>query len=195
MAHAYDRGLPVPRVHEVTADGAIVMDRVDGPLLARDLFTRPWRVRSAGRILAELHEAVHRCAAPSDLPGVGLSGIGPAGIGLAGDWLLHLDLHPLNVVLTTDGPVLLDWANARAGPPEADLAMTWIILATSSVEGPARWALSFSRRRLLAAFFRHADRAAAAAVLAPLVDRRLSDRHVRPDEVARLHALRARASR
>lgn len=35
---------------------------------------------------------------------------------LPGDRLWHLDLHAQNVICTADGPVLIDRANARAGP-------------------------------------------------------------------------------
>ena len=37
-----------------------------------------------------------------------------------------MDLHPANVLLAPAGPVVIDWTNARAGPPELDLAMSWL---------------------------------------------------------------------
>jgi aminoglycoside phosphotransferase (APT) family kinase protein len=44
--------------------------------------------------------------------------------------LLHLDLHPFNVLVDTAGRVtgVLDWANAAAGNPDLDRARTWTIL-------------------------------------------------------------------
>ena len=44
--------------------------------------------------------------------------------------LLHLDLHPLNILLDQDDQVtaVLDWANASAGPAEYDRARTATIL-------------------------------------------------------------------
>ena len=44
--------------------------------------------------------------------------------------LLHLDLHPLNLLVNTEGALtgVLDWANAAAGPPVLDRARTWAIL-------------------------------------------------------------------
>lgn len=44
--------------------------------------------------------------------------------------LLHLDLHPLNILLGEDDQVtaVLDWANAAAGPAEYDRARTATIL-------------------------------------------------------------------
>jgi aminoglycoside phosphotransferase (APT) family kinase protein len=48
-----------------------------------------------------------------------------------GEWLLHLDLHSDNVLLSRRGPVVIDWTNARAGDPALDVALTWVIGATS----------------------------------------------------------------
>ncbi|HWT24625.1 MAG TPA: phosphotransferase, partial [Solirubrobacteraceae bacterium] len=44
--------------------------------------------------------------------------------------LLHLDLHPFNVVVDDDGrPTgVIDWANAAGGNPELDRARTWSLL-------------------------------------------------------------------
>ncbi len=44
--------------------------------------------------------------------------------------LLHLDLHPLNLLVSAEGALtgVLDWANAAAGPPVLDRARTWAIL-------------------------------------------------------------------
>jgi Phosphotransferase enzyme family len=43
--------------------------------------------------------------------------------------VLHVDLHPNNVMLGADGPVLIDWCNVGDGPPDLDVAMTALILA------------------------------------------------------------------
>lgn len=45
--------------------------------------------------------------------------------------VLHLDLHPFNVLVGDGGQVtgVLDWANAAAGDPDLDRARTWSILA------------------------------------------------------------------
>ena len=49
--------------------------------------------------------------------------------------LLHLDLHPDNVMLEDRGPVLIDWRNAADGRRAADVAMTALILAQVAVDG------------------------------------------------------------
>ena len=51
--------------------------------------------------------------------------------------VLHLDFHPFNIMLTADGPVVFDWTNAALGPPAADVALAWVIAATSTIDVPA----------------------------------------------------------
>lgn len=43
------------------------------------------------------------------------------------DKLLHGDFHPLNILLTSDGPVIIDWIDATRGHPLADVARTAVI--------------------------------------------------------------------
>lgn len=111
MALAITNGFPVPRVHEVRPDG-LVMERIDGPTMAHAILSRPWSASRHAATLADLHARLHR-------------------IRLEGARLLHLDLHPENVLMAAGGPVVIDWTNARAGDPDQDVALTWLILATS----------------------------------------------------------------
>src|ERR1700691_2517308 len=72
--------------------------------------------------------------------------------------LLHLDLHPINVLLSPRGPVVIDWEGAGRGPAEADLAICWVLVALSSGPGSA-WQRAVGRagQRLFAnAVLRHA---------------------------------------
>jgi len=94
-----------------------------------DLGSRPWRVRPHARTLARLHDRLHQIEAPPGVPGA----FGP------GNRLLHLDLHPGNVMLTARGPVVIDWTNARAGAPGADVAMAYLIMASSDVDSAPWW--------------------------------------------------------
>ncbi len=91
MEHAHRHGYPVPRVLEVTPD-ALVLDRIEGPTMLEELRRRPWTLRRNASVLAELHEQLHEIVAPSGLPAAG-----------GGDRLLHLDLHPDNVILSPGG--------------------------------------------------------------------------------------------
>jgi aminoglycoside phosphotransferase (APT) family kinase protein len=120
MEHARRHGFPVPAA-EAVSDTDIVMERVAGPTMLSDLTRRPWRVASQAATLAGLHRRLHEIPAPDwlDAP----LGDGPS--------LLHLDLHPDNVILSESGPVVIDWPNAARGPGLADAAHTWVVLACS----------------------------------------------------------------
>src|SRR5439155_888462 len=76
-------------------------------------------LRRSGHLLAELHERLHRISAP---PGIRVAP-------LPGDRLVHRDLHPLNVMMTPEGPMIIDWANASAGDPAFDVADTWVLFS------------------------------------------------------------------
>ncbi|WP_353939611.1 phosphotransferase [Micromonospora sp. b486] len=47
--------------------------------------------------------------------------------------LLHLDLHPHNVLLAAHGPVVIDWTDSAEGPPALDRTTTALILAEVAV--------------------------------------------------------------
>jgi aminoglycoside phosphotransferase (APT) family kinase protein len=182
MAHAHAAGVPVPRVFDVTDDGAIVMDRVDGPTLLAGLLAGDVDVDDAMRTLVELHDVVHAVAAPGSLRRGSLPG----------DRLLHLDLHVLNVIRTAEGPVLIDWTNAMAGPPEADLAMTWIV--HSSVTGadagvPDEALFGRLQREMSEALLARTDLGAIASVLPEVVAWRCADPSVSAAEADRVRAL------
>ena len=117
MTDVRAHGFPVPEVFDA-GDGYLVMELVHGPTMLDDAI--PFRIRRAARTLAELHERLHRLTAPPWL-------IREAPV--PGDRILHRDLHPLNVLMAPDGPVVIDWANASRGAPEFDVADTWVLFA------------------------------------------------------------------
>ena len=114
MAYAAEHGFPVPTIHELRAnDTELVMERVTGPLMIDAILKRPWTITNAARTLADLHDQLHEISAPDGLPQL------PDG----GDALVHLDLHPLNVIVhPVRGPVVIDWANASRGDGLSDVA-------------------------------------------------------------------------
>jgi aminoglycoside phosphotransferase (APT) family kinase protein len=181
MEHAAAAGYPVPAVHRL-APGEMVLERIAGPTMLEDLGKRPWRLKAHARLLADLHDRLHRIEAPPDLPAF------PA----AGNALLHLDLHPANVILSPKGPVVIDWTNARRGDPAADLALTWIVMAVFDADETGRLQKAFVsafRKRFVRLFLDAADRDAAAAVLPVVADYRQQDRNIRPAESAALQRL------
>ncbi len=65
MEYARGHGFPVPAVHELSDDGAdLVMERIDGTSMVTVMQRRPWTIRRQGRLLADLHERLHRIPAP-----------------------------------------------------------------------------------------------------------------------------------
>lgn len=173
MAHARAAGFPVPEVHDHT-DTDLVLDRLDGPTMLADLGKRPWRFRTHARLLADLHARLGRIPAPPGLDA-------PLG---EGDRLVHLDLHPDNVLLTPEGPMVIDWPNAARGPAAADAAYTWVILATSDVDG----FVERTGQQLFAGLFRRAAPRLAEYVPAA-VTQRLADRNLHGAERERLARL------
>ena len=183
MVHARAHGVPVPEVFEV--DGSdIVMERATGPTMLDVLGRRPWTLRRQARLLARLHETVHRAPA---LPGLRA----PCGDeDPDGQVLLHRDLHPMNVILTSAGPVIIDWEGAARGPAMYDVAWTWVIIASSEVPdtGLAAAAVRGLQAQLTRSFVR------AAGPIDPVwraqaVRDRLIDRNVLPAERTRLERL------
>ena len=94
-------------------------------------------------------------------------------------------------MLTPDGPVVFDWTNATLGPAAADVAQSWIVGATSTVDGGAVIGalVKLVRGRLMDRFVDACGRADAIAMIPTMADYRLRDRNVRPEEAARIHAL------
>jgi len=74
---------------------------------------------------------------------------------------------------------VIDWTNARGGEPPLDVALTWLILATSGPTDPAGRLLV---RAFLAAFLAGFDRLETRAALPHAAEHRLADPNLRPDE-------------
>lgn len=180
MSLARAAGYPVPRA-EALSESEMLLERVAGPTMAEDLGRRPWRLWSHAATLASLHDRLHAIAAPQWLEEAPF-GQGPA--------LLHLDLHPANVLLSSHGPVVIDWPNARRGPPEVDVAMSWIIMATSDLDDlPRRQLIALARSLFVAAFLRHFDGDAVRRALRVVGEARMRDANVRERERARVRRL------
>jgi aminoglycoside phosphotransferase (APT) family kinase protein len=196
-------GLPVPAVEGIVeVDGrlGIALERVDGPSMLRVLTSRPWRIGQLGRKLAELHAAIHSCEMP-ELPSLkeGLEmGIRetvelPEETKEAvlshlehlpdGNAVCHLDFHPDNVIMSSRGPVVIDWSNPRRGDPVADVTSCSLILRLAPLPQfmAGRWLLGMVRDRLHSVYLkrylqlRPASHQRIAAWELPLIASRLSD--------------------
>jgi aminoglycoside phosphotransferase (APT) family kinase protein len=126
---------PVPLVGEI--DGAdMVVQRLDGQTLADAGRAGQLTPVEFGEIHADLHRRLQAIPAPSGTPGL---------------VVVHGDLHPENVMATPDGPVVIDWRNAREGTAEFDVALTAIIFAQVALD-PAFKELTDMLREALASY-------------------------------------------
>jgi aminoglycoside phosphotransferase (APT) family kinase protein len=176
MRHVAAHGFPVPEVHDV--DGRdLVMERVAGPSQLDVLPHRPWLASTFGRELADLHGRLDAVPPLAGRPGR----------------ILHLDLHPGNVLRTAAGPVVIDWSNATVGDRADDVATTWLLLAVGRPDGgrAIQVLAAVLRRRLLGALLGGVDTAAARAALPGACARRELDPNMSPEELAAIRALAA----
>ncbi|MEJ3749884.1 phosphotransferase [Actinomycetes bacterium KLBMP 9797] len=140
MTYVGGWGYPVPRVYAASGPD-LVLERLTGPTMLDAVRAGQLTVAEAGAILADLHGRLHTL---------------PPRLGRRpGDRVLHLDLHPLNVLMTAAGPVVIDWRNADEGPAELDVALTALILAWAALDPGSE--LAEPARAMLAAFLAAAD--------------------------------------
>ncbi|CAL8973685.1 Thiamine kinase [Cellulomonas sp. T2.31MG-18] len=147
MRYALAHGFPVPKAVHVGGPD-LVLERLHGPTLLQALAAGVTSLHEGAQIMTDLHDKLHRIPAPTswapssptDWPHVG-----------GGDVVVHLDLHPGNIVLSeAHGPMLVDWANARTGTAALDVALSALILAEVAVDAGGEY--SEAARVLLAAF-------------------------------------------
>jgi len=189
LRHARAHGYPAPIVYENRGPD-LVMERLTGPTMLADLGARPWLFGRYARMLAVLHRRL------AEIPPLDwLKPFPPDAAPGQRDSLLHLDLHPDNVILTTRGPVVIDWSSAKRGEVASAVALTWVIMATSQIPGPPlkRRVFDLLRRLLVAEFLRHVDRAAVLRELPAAARFRLSDRNLLESERPAIYDLARRA--
>ena len=158
IAHAvYAAGIPTPdagEIIEVNGRRGLIYERVYGISMLQDLNSHPWKLARHARALAELQIKIHQQSIPGlptykkvlrhaisttqylteDLREKYLQLLESLSDGEA---LCHGDYHPGNILLTSNGPVVIDWMTACAGDPGADVARTSLLL-TIGAKGAGR---------------------------------------------------------
>jgi Ser/Thr protein kinase RdoA (MazF antagonist) len=143
----HGQGIAPKLLDVIERDGrtGLVLERFAGPDMLALLQRQPWRVLSLAGSLATAHLAVHRAAAPPQLPDlreilaarIQDAVLPPHLRSLAirvldtlpdGDRLCHGDYHPGNLLLAADRTAVIDWAGAARGVGEADHARTLLLL-------------------------------------------------------------------
>jgi tRNA A-37 threonylcarbamoyl transferase component Bud32 len=122
MAYVAGLGYPVPAVYEAQGSD-MVLERLDGTTMAQALAAGDIGIAAGAGILANLLQTLHELPT---WPG-------------AEQQIVHLDLHPENVMLTGRGPVVIDWCNATDGAADLDTALTAVILAQVATDGTHPW--------------------------------------------------------
>jgi Ser/Thr protein kinase RdoA (MazF antagonist) len=147
----FTAGIPAPEVHgEVTLEGrfGIVLTRLDGPTLLHLSRTGAMTPQQVGTILATLAVTVHKTPPPPQVLSLRewmdhslrrSSGMLPEPVAAGvltlierlplGEGLCHCDLHPGNVIMTADGPRLVDWISTVRAPAALDLGVCHIQLS------------------------------------------------------------------
>jgi aminoglycoside phosphotransferase (APT) family kinase protein len=151
-------GAPAPSllgVEQVFGRPASVWERVEGPSLWQEVIDRPDRSADVGRRLADVQQALFELLPPVTLPdqrdrliskirwsaaNVDAS-LAPAlellPARMSTPRLCHGDLHPSNVIVSRDGPVLVDWFDASRGDRVADVARSLLTLLSHGATTPS----------------------------------------------------------
>jgi len=145
---AHDLGLPVPRVCsgllEIGQQEGIMFERVDGPTMADFLEDHPTEVEHCAIIAADLQSRMHSMEIANlplltDLLSWSIHQTNPLETKTiklvedilaqlpAREFLCHCDFYPRNLLMSPQGPMIIDWAIGTRGNPTADLARTWLI--------------------------------------------------------------------
>jgi uncharacterized protein (TIGR02172 family) len=169
---AWQAGARAPQpieILDVAGRRGVVFERVAGPTMLQCILRSPFRIRAYARQLASLQVELHQITAPA-LPSqhqrvvwtLEHSTFVPEHLKAAAyrlleklpdrDTICHGDFHPVNILLTEGGPVIIDWEGCMHGSPAADVAATclWIRSATMFRKGIRAW-----RMRLIGHVFEH----------------------------------------
>jgi Ser/Thr protein kinase RdoA (MazF antagonist) len=138
------------------------------------LAKEPWRIFSLARVTAKLQARMHSTRIQANIPSqvdrleykIQHAGSLPSRLRDAalstlfefpnGDSLCHGDFHPLNILLSTSGPVIIDWIDSSLGNPLADLARsTVIILGAASSSQIQKHLDRFPVRRFHSMYLHH----------------------------------------
>lgn len=176
LVHA--SGAPVPAVGEVVEiDGrmGLLYARVGGQPMLAALTAQPWRLVQFARQLAELQADLHALPAPEGMPTqrerlrgkinnaqtispeIRVRMLAILDSLPVGSRLCHGDFHPDNVLLTAGGPVIIDWIDATAGHPLADVARSSLLMsfAQPPAGGTIDWKIRLARRWFHSAYLAH----------------------------------------
>jgi len=90
---------------------------------------------------------------------------------------VHLDLHPLNVILGPRGPVVIDWPSAARGDPAVDVGLAWVLMAAGEIpdSGLRGSIMGLGRSLLVNSFLAQADLPTVKSCLREIVEWKTKD--------------------
>jgi len=150
-------GAPVPRllgIEQMSGRAASVWERVEGTSMWQHVIDQPKLSAELGRLLADIQCALLDLVPPVTVPNqrdrlvskirwsaatidaslARALELLPTQVGRPR--LCHGDLHPSNVILRDQGPMIVDWFDASRGDPIADVARTFLTLLGDGTRGP-----------------------------------------------------------
>jgi aminoglycoside phosphotransferase (APT) family kinase protein len=151
-------GAPAPRLlglEQIDGRTASVWERAEGTSMWQLVVDRPDQSAALGRLLADVQQAlfvlvppvtlprqrdrlvskIRRTAATVDASLARALALIPPQVGTPR--LCHGDLHPSNVILGREGPMIVDWFDASRGDPIADIARSSLTLLSDGASPPA----------------------------------------------------------
>ena len=142
-------GIPSPAAGDIVeVDGrrGLVYERVEGPSMLQDMNARPWMMLKHARTLADLQVKIHRQSIeglPSYKDRLKFDIQRAQALSEVlrekalerlealpdGQSVCHGDFHPGNIIITRNGPVVIDWMTACSGSPWTDMARSSLLLS------------------------------------------------------------------
>lgn len=153
----WELGVAAPKVHDVVVikgRPSVVYERIAGPSLWQQMIDRPSDTPRLARELAAIQKELLQIGIPPGVPDLVdrlvrkielASGLTPREQVAAkmlveslprGAALLHGDLHPGNVLMGKNGPVVIDWFDASIGHPVADVVRSSILMQSNVGAAP-----------------------------------------------------------
>jgi hypothetical protein len=146
----------LPRlIEQINLNGrqGILFERVNGVSFSNLIFANIFRLPAQFRLLANLHHQLHKvemeglpqlkARLPRDINAVDCLSTEEKNRVLTilaelpdQKILCHFDFHPGQIMITADGPVVIDWVDACLGDPTADVARSMVLFKFSSSNEP-----------------------------------------------------------
>lgn len=164
----------VGEIVEINRRYGVIYERVIGTSMLETLASRPWTLFRFAHLLAELQAGIHGFKGLQGLPfqheklkdkiqsaEMLQPDLQEAVLKMLeelpeGHQLCHGDFHPDNVLMTKNGPVIIDWIDATSGNPLADVARSSLLMSNAHLPADTRmrWLLNLFREWFHRAYLR-----------------------------------------